>query len=88
MAALVAHGDLAEAEQALAALAIANRQGIQAEWEFNEWLHGVTGRPMGQPRQAWSAGMYAFAHECVKTGEVPFLTRQQPSLAEAGKHEE
>lgn len=27
-------------------LARLNRQGVAREWEFNEWAHGVTGRPM------------------------------------------
>lgn len=34
------------------------RQGVQHEWEFNEWHHGVTGRPMGKAFQAWSAASY------------------------------
>lgn len=29
--------------------------GVSNEWEFNEWHHGVTGRPMGKAYQAWSA---------------------------------
>lgn len=32
--------------------------GIENEWEFNEWHHGVTGRPMGKAFQAWSAASY------------------------------
>lgn len=32
--------------------------GIEHEWEFNEWHHGVTGRPMGKAYQAWSAASY------------------------------
>ncbi len=39
-------------------------QGASAEWEFNEWHHGVTGRPMGKTYQAWSAASYVRAcHE-------------------------
>jgi hypothetical protein len=34
------------------------RQGVEREWEFNEWHHGVTGRPMGKAYQAWSAASY------------------------------
>jgi glycogen debranching enzyme len=30
-------------------------QGASYPWEFNEWHHGVTGRPMGKAFQAWSA---------------------------------
>jgi len=43
------------------------------EWEFNEWCHGRTGRPMGYPHQAWSAGMYVFAHRCAQEGRVPIF---------------
>jgi glycogen debranching enzyme len=34
------------------------KQGIEHEWEFNEWHHGETGRPMGKAYQAWSAASY------------------------------
>ncbi len=34
------------------------REGVEHEWEFNEWHHGVTGRPMGKAYQAWSAASY------------------------------
>ena len=39
-----------------------NQQGIYSEWEFNEWSHGQTGRPMGKAYQAWSAS--EFIHAC------------------------
>ncbi|GIW96354.1 MAG: alkaline invertase [Pirellulaceae bacterium] len=32
--------------------------GAHGEWEFNEWHHGVTGRPMGKAYQAWSAASF------------------------------
>jgi glycogen debranching enzyme len=32
--------------------------GVNQEWEFNEWHHGVTGRPMGKAYQAWSAASF------------------------------
>jgi GH15 family glucan-1,4-alpha-glucosidase len=32
--------------------------GASHEWEFNEWHHGVTGRPMGKAFQAWSAASF------------------------------
>lgn len=41
--------------------------------EFNEWLHGKTGKPMGEPYQAWSAGMYIYAYECVEKKRVLFF---------------
>jgi glycogen debranching enzyme len=53
------------ARAALVRLAEANRQGRFGEWEFNEWLHGISGRPLGAPKQAWSAGMYLYAYHSV-----------------------
>jgi len=48
----------------LVQLAQANRLGREHEWEFNEWLHGQTGRPMGKAFQAWSAASFIWAcHE-------------------------
>lgn len=45
-------------------LAQLNRLGRESEWEFNEWVHGRTGRPMGKRFQAWSAASYIRAcHE-------------------------
>ena len=60
------------AMQQLHQLALANQQGLDEEWEFNEWLHGQTGLPMGYRRQAWSAGMYLFADAAVRDG-MPYL---------------
>lgn len=68
VAALVAARRLDEAARALERLAALNLAG-----EFNEWHHGETGEPMGVREQAWSAGMYLFAHECVTRGDVPFF---------------
>ncbi|MEM6821418.1 MAG: HAD-IIB family hydrolase [Verrucomicrobiota bacterium] len=42
----------------LVRLAEVNRLGRQDPWEFNEWVHGKTGRPMGKRYQAWSAASY------------------------------
>lgn len=53
-----------------------NRLGIEEAWEFNEWCHGRTRRPMGYAHQAWSAGMYVFAYHCVQQGEAPLLTER------------
>jgi len=45
-------------------LAEVNRAGKAYDWEFNEWVHGRTGRPMGKCFQAWSAASYIRAcHE-------------------------
>lgn len=73
VAALVKAGRMAEAERQLERLAAVNRLGVEGEWEFNEWCHGRTGRPMGYAHQAWSAGMYVFAYHCVRQGRVPLL---------------
>jgi hypothetical protein len=35
--------------------------GKNQEWEFNEWIHSRTGRPMGKCFQAWSASSYIHA---------------------------
>jgi glycogen debranching enzyme len=73
VAALVKAGRLAEAQAQLEKLAEVNRQGAHGEWEFNEWCHGRTGKPMGYPHQAWSAGMYIYAYHCVTQGQLTLL---------------
>ncbi len=42
---------------------------------FHEWLHGQTGKPIGNsnPYQAWSAGAYLFAYECVRQRRVLYF---------------
>ena len=48
----------------LVRLAQLNQLGRDREWEFNEWAHGQTGRPMGKAYQAWSAASFLRAcHE-------------------------
>ncbi|WP_445957956.1 HAD-IIB family hydrolase [Yeosuana sp.] len=42
-------------------LALINKEGITDAWEFTEWAHGTTGRPMGKAYQAWSAAQYISA---------------------------
>ncbi|WP_406683072.1 HAD-IIB family hydrolase [Seonamhaeicola sp. MEBiC1930] len=42
-------------------LALINKEGINEEWEFTEWAHGTTGKPMGKAYQAWSAAQYISA---------------------------
>lgn len=71
VAVLVKTGRLEEAWRGLERLAQVNRLGVDGQWEFNEWCHGRTGRPMGYPHQAWSAGMYVYAHRCVTQARVP-----------------
>lgn len=48
--------DVAASE--LVKLAECCRQGRHQPWEFNEWYHGQTGRPMGKAYQAWSAASF------------------------------
>jgi len=55
----------------LARLARCNQQGRTHAWEFNEWYHGTTGRPMGKAFQAWSAATYlAACHDLGFTGDT------------------
>ena len=68
VAALLKAGRRTVAESALRNLATLNQQG-----EFNEWHHGETGSPMGVRDQAWSAGMYLFAYECIRAGQVELV---------------
>jgi len=56
--ALATQGKRRAAERALQQLAAAN---AVHDWEFNEWFHGKTGRPMGMPGQSWNAAMLLLA---------------------------
>lgn len=56
--------DLAVSE--LVKLAKVNEQGIAESWEFNEWAHGETGRPMGKAFQAWSCSEFIRACHLLK----------------------
>lgn len=69
IAVLVHLGMVDRAQTELAKLAALNLAG-----EFNEWHHGETGEPMGVHDQAWSAGMYLYAYECVRRRRLPWLT--------------
>ena len=59
------------AHQELNALAEACRTGIYGEWEFNEWLHGITGRPMGKAHQAWTSASYIAAYQALNHELIP-----------------
>lgn len=59
--------DLAESE--LLRVAKLNKQGINREWEFNEWTHGETGKPMGKAIQAWSCSEYVRAYNELGLGK-------------------
>jgi sucrose-6F-phosphate phosphohydrolase len=65
----IGHTELAHQE--LNMLAEACKLGIYSEWEFNEWLHGHTGRPMGKAHQAWSAASYVMAYKALRDDSVP-----------------
>jgi sucrose-6-phosphatase len=39
-------------------LARLNESGLAQPWEFNEWAHGQTGKPMGKAFQAWSCSEF------------------------------
>ena len=73
VAALVRHGWQEEAERLLVSLAKANKHGVDQDWEFNEWLHGESGHPMGFGQQAWSAAMYLYAENAVNNGRLPLF---------------
>lgn len=70
VAALTVHGCADTAEAQLGRLAQANQAGLHGSWEFNEWIHGLSGKPMGHPLQAWSAGMYLYARASVRDASV------------------
>jgi len=59
------------AHQELNSLAEACRVGLYGEWEFNEWLQGRTGRPMGKAHQAWSSASYIAAFQTLHQESVP-----------------
>ena len=69
VAALVISGRYDEAAAALRSLAALNQNG-----EFNEWHHGETCVAMGVRDQAWSAGMFLFAFECVRTRQMELIS--------------
>ena len=55
----------------LVRLAELNRLGRSQEWEFNEWVHGRTGKPMGKAFQTWSAASFIFACRELEVGPDP-----------------
>ncbi len=61
--ALMKAGEKEKSLAELKRLAEANKAGRRKEWEFNEWLHGKTGEPLGQSGQSWNAGAYIVAYE-------------------------
>ncbi len=55
--------DKKRAEAELEKLAGANAIN---DWEFNEYLHGQHGTPLGVPRQSWNMAMYIAAYKAVR----------------------
>ena len=82
VAALVQAGRRDEARWQLEQLTAMVRLGKGKEWEFNEWFHGLSGRPMGYGGQSWSAAMYLFAADAVELGRVNVFNPDQGWLAE------
>lgn len=91
VAALVRHNWFTEAERLLQSLVEVNYQGLRNKWEFNEWVHGRTGHPMGYAQQAWSAAMFLYADYVVQTHHIPLfdelLAAKPASAVEAEDNE-
>ena len=51
-------------------------------WEFNEWMHGKTGKPMGMAGQSWNAAMFLAALEAF---EKRSLTRCKQNRLTSGE---
>ncbi len=76
VAALVQAGRCGEARREFDKLTAMVRVGKKQEWEFNEWFHGSSGRPMGYARQSWSAAMYLFASDAVENERVHIFNKE------------
>jgi hypothetical protein len=50
------------------------------QWEFNEYLHGELGTPMGIPYQSWNAASFALAYRAVVNGSC-ILQAAKPKRA-------
>ena len=77
VAALAQAGRFEEARKQLDKLTAMVRLGKKQEWEFNEWFHGRSGRPMGYAGQSWSAAMYLFAADAVEHSRVQIFNEEQ-----------
>jgi sucrose-6F-phosphate phosphohydrolase len=69
--------------QELYRLAELNKLGVLNEWEFNEWMHGGTGRPMGKAYQAWSAS--EFIRACHDLRVVPTSSDRDSQIKAHGR---
>ena len=55
---------------------------------FNEWMHGVSGHPMGYDLQGWSAAMYLYAESAVQTGKLALFDDLLAAKPEAARNTE
>jgi hypothetical protein len=51
---------------------------LYGEWEFTEWLHKQTGRPMGKAHRAWSSASYIAAYHALYHETVPPILSHLP----------
>ena len=77
VAALVAAGRQQLAERKLLALAalVKPSRVEDVEFGFNEWIRAQDGTPQGQDWQTWSAAMYLYAFECVRSKRTLFFDK-------------
>ncbi|MFH1233506.1 MAG: glycoside hydrolase 100 family protein [Patescibacteria group bacterium] len=54
------------AEQTLTKLAEVNKIN---NWQFTEWLNGLTGEPQGMHGQSWNAGTFILAYHLIKNNK-------------------
>jgi hypothetical protein len=75
VAALVAAGKQKLAEKKLLEMTRLVRPSRveDVEFGFNEWIRAQDGTPQGQDWQTWSAAMYLYALECVRSRRTPFF---------------
>jgi len=87
VAALVAAGRQQLAEKKLLALAalVKPSRVADVEFGFNEWIRAQDGTPQGQDWQSWSAAMYLYAFECVRTKRTPFFDDLRKTTSESSE---
>jgi hypothetical protein len=61
--AAIKYGKKDRANKSMINLAAANKT---KNWQFNEWFHGLTGKPMGMPGQSWNAAAYILSYQALK----------------------
>lgn len=58
-------------EEALSELVKIAELNKKKNWQFNEWFHAKTGKPMGMKGQSWNAGAFLLAYYYIK-GDIKF----------------